>query len=107
MEAWKSDGVVVIAQVMLPAPTKQMSEKSRDAEEGVFVYLGRAVLTTQIDEFVMLTKTEGVEKVEEWEASGSVLVMTATLRTKAEVEEAVTMVVAAVVERLGAAVAAV
>ena len=92
---------------MLPVQTKQMSEKSRGAEEGVFVCLGRAVLTRQIDESVMLSKTEAVEKVEGWEANGSVLVMTATLRLKAEVEVevevevAVTMVaVVVVVERL-------
>jgi hypothetical protein len=99
MKAWKNDGVVVTAQVMLPVPTKQMSEKSRGAEEGVFVCLRRAVLTRQIDESVMLLKTEGVEKVEGWEASRSVLVMTATLRLKAEmaVEVAVTMAAAAVV----------
>jgi hypothetical protein len=99
MKAWKNDGVVVTAQVMLPVPTKQMSEKSRGAEEGVFVCLRRAVLTRQIDESVMLLKTEGVEKVEGWEASRSVLVMTATLRLKAEmaVEVAVTMAAAAAV----------
>jgi hypothetical protein len=52
----------------------------------------------------MLSKTEAVERVEGWGASGSVLVMTATLRLKLEVavEVAVTMVVAAVVERLEA-----
>lgn len=102
MKAWKSDGVVVTAQVMLPVPTKQMSEKFRGAEEGVFVYLGRAVLTRQIDESVMLSKTEAVEKVEGWEASGSVLVMTATLRLKEAVVVvvAVTMMAAVVAERL-------
>jgi hypothetical protein len=102
MRVWKNDGVVVTAQVMLPVPTKQMSEKSRGAEEGVFVCLERAVLTRQIDESVMLSKTEAVEKVEGWEASGSVLVMTATLRLKAEVEVevAVTRVAVVVVERL-------
>jgi hypothetical protein len=100
MKAWRNDGVVVTAQVMLPVPTKQMSEKSRGAEEGVFVCLGRVVLTRQIDESVMLSKTEAVEKVEGWGASGSVLVMTATLRLKVEV--AVTMVAAVEVERLEA-----
>jgi hypothetical protein len=81
-----------------------MSEKSRGAGEGVFVCSGRVVLTRQIDESVMLSKTEAVEKVEGWGASGSVLVMTATLRLKleVEVEVAVTMVAAAVVERLEA-----
>ena len=74
------------AQVMLPVPTKQMSEKSRGAEEEVFVCLGRAVLTRQIDGSVMWSKTEAVEKVGGWEASGSVLVMTATPKLKVEVE---------------------
>jgi hypothetical protein len=108
MKAWKNDGVVVTAQVILPVPMKQMSGKSRGAEEGVFVCLGRAVLTRQIDESVMLSKTEAVEKVEGWEASGSGLVMTAILRLKVEVavEVAVTMVVAVVVERLEEAAAA-
>lgn len=100
-KAWRNDVVVVIAQVMLPVLTKQMNGKSRGAEEGVFVYLGRAVWTSQIDESVMLSKREMVEKVEGWEASGSVLVMAATLRLKVEAEaEAVMMAVVVVVERL-------
>jgi hypothetical protein len=45
MKAWRNDGVVVTAQVILPVPTKQMSEKSRGAEEGVFVCSERVVLT--------------------------------------------------------------
>jgi hypothetical protein len=104
LKVWKNDEVVVTAQVMLPVPTKQMGEKSQDVEEGVFVCLGQAVLTRQIDESVMWSKTEAVEKVEEWEASELVLVMTATLRLKseAEVEVAVMMAAVAVVERLGA-----
>lgn len=101
-KAWKNDGVVVTVQVKLPVPTKQISEKPRGAEEGVFVCLGRVVLMRQIDGSVMLSKAGAVKKVEGWEASGSVLVMAATLRLKGEVEveEAVTMVGAAVVGRL-------
>ena len=101
-KAWKNDGVVVTVQVKLPVPTKQISEKPRGAEEGVFVCLGWVVLMSQIDGSVMLSKAGAVKKVEGWEASGSVLVMAATLRLKGEVEveEAVTMVGAAVVGRL-------
>ena len=40
----------------------------------------------QINESMILSKMEVVEKVEGWEASGSLLVMTATLRLKVEVE---------------------
>ena len=104
-EVLKNDGVVVTAQVMLPVPTKQMNEKSRGVEEGVFVCLGRAVLTRQIDESVMWSKPEGVEKVEEWEASELALVMTVTLRLKSAVEVVVAVMMAAVavvVERLEA-----
>lgn len=95
-EVLKNDGVVVTAQVMLPVPTKQMSEKSRGVEEGVFVCLGQAVLTRQIDESVVWSKTEGVEKVEEWEASELALVMTVTLRLTSAVEVVVAVMMAAV-----------
>lgn len=64
MKAWKNDGVMVTEQVMLPVQTKRMCEKSRGAEEEVFVCLGRAVLMGQIDDSVILSKTEAVEKVE-------------------------------------------
>ncbi len=107
--AWENDGVVVTVQVMLPVPTKrQTSETSQGAEEGVFVCLGQVVLTRQIDESVTLSAAEAVEKVEGWEASGSVLVMARTLRLKAEVEVevAVMMVAALVGERLEAVVVA-
>jgi hypothetical protein len=70
--------------------------------------LGRVVLTKQIDESVLLSKGEGVGKVEGWEENGSVLVMATTLSLKVEAEAAVVvMVVVAVVERLeGVAVGA-
>ena len=66
------------------------------------------VLTKQIDESVLLSKGEGVGKVEGWEENGSVLVMATTLSLKVEAEAAVVvMVVVAVVERLeGVAVGA-
>ncbi len=42
MKAWKDDGVVVTAQVMLPMPTKrQTSKNSQGVEEEVFICLGR------------------------------------------------------------------
>ena len=95
-KAWKNDVVVVTVQVMLPVPTKQISEKTPGVEEEVFVCLGQVVLTRQIDDLVMLSKTEAVKKAEEWEASVTVLVMATAQRLKAEAEA---MEVEAVVEK--------